>query len=397
MIYIIDRFVEKHLHVLANVNFIRLLEISYPQEQKKIFLESEHLLLVRKYFSANEKNLEFVPQNFGKFAGSKLGQVYRVINRLFSDLFFFWKLFLNADSKKDWFFIAHIYPLSLIIFNLLKLIFPKMKIVLAIHGEVEYIFNSKNLYQKFIGNLYKYSFRIPVKNTQYLFLTKVSEKIILEAGLLQKNQIISIELPTYGKNHVVEKKYQVNKSVMRVGHIGSAGVRKNTQCLFSLAEKLASEIENNSIKVELIGTIEDNLASHLNTYVIDYVNSQLNVPLDRNIFDQNVQSLDYVLFFYDKDDFILRSSAAFFDAINFEIPIIALKTSFFSNIFSSYGSLGYLCDDIDEMKEKIIYLQKHQGSRELEEIYCLFKASIKEFKQAISIENVAKDFKLQLT
>lgn len=394
MIYIIDRFVEKHLHVLANVNFIRMLEYSFPEERKKIFLESEHLKLVNEYFDLNSKNLEFYPQNFGKFGNTKFGQLQRVFIRPFRDLLFFWKLFFKKESNKDWFFITHIYPVSLLFVTLFKLLFPQKRVVFAIHGEVEYIFNYKNTYQKFIGCLYKWSFKIPVKKTQYLFLTKVSEDIILEARILKKNNIISIELPTYGNSKIITKSNACD-SILRLGHIGSAGMRKNAHYLFGLAEKLSDKIESSQISIGLVGTIEDNMSHYFNNYVKNYVNGQVNVPLDRNIFDEQVQQLDYVLFFYGKEDFILRSSAAFFDAINFEIPIIALRTSFFTDVFTKHGDMGYLCDDINDMKNIIIYLHENNSTSKLIKQYSSFKGSILNYKNAVSIENIALEFKNQ--
>lgn len=399
MIYIVDRFVEGYLHVLANVNTIKILNSIYPDINKKFIAENEHSDLVQGYFNENNgiSNIVFEPFKNKQFSNvNKIKQVFRVVNRLFQDIYFFYTLFRSINKDKtSLLFVTHIYPLSLVFIKILKLFFPKVKMIVTIHGEVEYLFYGKTKYEKIIGRLYDFVFKIKSSNFYYLFLTKVSRSILIKNRKLKEDEIMAIILPTLPDNDVHVNTINVTFLPVKIGHIGSAGKRKNTELLYNLGNCFHNEIQQGKVIFSVIGPIEDTIKPYLNNNVIDFVNGQSGIHLDRRIFNFEARAIDYAIFFYGKNDFVLRSSAAFFDAIYFEKPLIVLKNDFFEEIFEEAGNIGYLCTDYKEMN---LIIQKIISDNSVtKELYFNQLENIKKYKETLNLSFIATDLAAQIS
>lgn len=397
MIFIIDRFVEGYLHVLANVNSIKILNSIYPNSEKKFIAEFTHTDLVKKYFdSTQSSNLIFEPYKNKQFADvNVLKQIFRVIGRLVDDIVFFYNLFqsIKTDSKAL-VFITHIYPFSLVFVKFLKKFFPKIKVVLTVHGEVEYLFYGKTKYEKIIGYLYSLVFRLKTSNFYFLFLTKISKEILLNSNKLKEEEVMTIILPTLSDDDIIVSKSKDNLKPLKIGHIGSAGKRKNTQFLYQIAADFKKLILENKINFSVIGPIEDNLKPFLNNNVTDYVNGQTNKHLDRAVFNKESKTIDYSIFFYGENDFVLRSSAAFFDAVYFEKPMIVLKNDFFEDVFNEAGDMGIICKDLDEMKSIIKAIVNNDPI--IHQNYTTYLSNIINYKKSLDLSKIGYDLQIQL-
>lgn len=399
MIIIVDRFVEGHLHVLANVNTLKILDLVFPKKPKVFVAEKTHMELVSKYFdSVVSEKITFSPYENKKYKDvGKIKQAFRVLSRLRNDIVYFYSLFKSVSkTPADLVFITHVYPLSLVFVKLIKRFFPKVKLIITIHGEIEYLFYGKTRYEKWIGKMYGLTFKIKTSNTLFLFLTKVSKQILIHSKRLTEEEILEIELPALpDTKSIINNYYNNNNSEsIRIGHIGSAGLRKNTQFFYTLANNFIKEIESKQIVFSVIGPIEDNLTPYLNNNVQNFVNSKTNVHLDREIYNCETTKLDYSIFFYGENDFVLRSSAAFFDAIYFEKPLIVLKNQFFEEIFKVAGNIGYLCADSKEMElviQKIIKEHNTAGS-----LYQSQLKNIKKYKETLNLNYIATDLASQM-
>ena len=82
--------------------------------------------------------------------------------------------------------------------------------------------------------------------------------------------------------------------------------------------------------------------------------------LDRKDFENLISKIDYALYFYSSNKYKLTASGAIFDAINARKPIIALENDYFIYLFKKYGTIGYLCKNIDEMAEVINNIRKEK-------------------------------------
>jgi hypothetical protein len=85
---------------------------------------------------------------------------------------------------------------------------------------------------------------------------------------------------------------------------------------------------------------------------VERVNNN-NDSLSQEVYEQNVQNIDYAIFTFDNENYVYRDSAAIIDAIAYAKPIIALKQDYFTNLFNIGGNIGFLCDNIIIMEETI--------------------------------------------
>lgn len=388
MIYVVERFVERHLHVLANVTILRILSKIYG-EKIVFFAESLHLGFVRSHLSGND-NIEYKPYT-GTSVEKKTPffQVIRVLNRLVRDFFFFIKLFKNLKNEKV--FITHIYPLSFPFICLIKALYRSKKVYFFMHGEVEYIFYSKGLYQKVIGLLYRLGFKLSCGNTFFIFLTSTSKDVILRKKLLNQNQIIEIELPTFPDQDFIQS-CSTNENQILISHIGSSGLRKHVDKFYDLANLFYSKHNQANVVFSIVGTLEKDLQPFMNSNVINYVKDEIDLPLERELFIQKVLETDYSIFFYAKHDFQLRSPAAFFDVIYYEKPFFALENDFLIKLMEKHGAMGYICSDVSDMSDKISKICKVSAKKE----YDLFLDNIRNYKRHLNIENVSEILREQL-
>jgi len=396
MIFIVDRFVEEHSHVLANVNTVKILNLIFPNQSKIFIAEELHSKLVQNYFEKEEYNkIEFQNYKNSKFATNNIFvQFFRVFCRTFNDIVFFLNLFRSLKNNIDSIvFLTHIYPVSLPFVLICKKFYPKTKLIITIHGEIEYLFYGKSRYEKLIGKIYDCAFNIKAKNVCYLFLTKISKKILMDSGKLKNNEIITIILPTLLNNDAFLDQSQLNYPI-RIGHIGSAGKRKNVDLLFEIGADLKDEIKNRNLILSAIGPIEENLKSYINDYVVNFVNGKVNVHLERETFNNEIKKIHYSVFFYGPNDFVLRSGAAFFDAIYYQKPLIVLRNAFFEGIFEEAGNIGYICNSKDEM---IFLIQKIiSNDPTIKDDYQMQLYNIQQYKKTLDLKHIANDMTEQI-
>jgi hypothetical protein len=78
------------------------------------------------------------------------------------------------------------------------------------------------------------------------------------------------------------------------------------------------------------------------------------------------------------------ASGAVLDAINAEIPVIALKNDYFKYLFSRFGPFGYLVDSIDDIANVIREIIANNKAKEL--------FNFKEIKEGLSPLAVSRQF-----
>jgi len=395
MIYIAERHVEDYLHVLANVNTVRIFRKAFPNEKICFISARAHNIKVRSFFAEDTDPLtEFVAFANRRPVKNIVFRALSLTKRAIDDMFFFKRLFARSSSA-DVLVVSHIYPHSLMLFNLLKKFYPSRVVLMLLHGEVEYTLFAHSKAQKLIGTMYKVSFKLTPRRLNYIFLTKAAERIIANAGFKAGANPVFIELPTMVTDKAMAKADDGLRLPIKIGHIGSAGKRKNVDQLYMLADKVKDVISINQVQLSVVGVLEASIKPYLTPLVVNVVNDQINQPIDRDIYDQEVSQLDYAIFFYGLNDFLLRSSAAFFDAVLYEKPIIAFRSRFFTALFETHGAMGYLCDNLDAMQVLIHKLVSE--SVETSGQLSIFKNNIKAYKSTLHTNNIAADLKKQLT
>lgn len=393
MIYVVEAFVEDYLHVLANVNLIKIFKNVYPNEPFVFISAEKHNVKVEKNFEGQNNGIVF--QRIKNLASSEnfFVSVHRVFYRFYRDFNLLRTLFKKCNPN-DKIVVTHIHFISLVLLKLIKKKYPDITVFSIIHGDVEYAYYSNNLRQRVVGFFHKLMFKIDAKNFYYVFLTPISKKILVESKWIKPNEIFAIELPTFPNQNKYISDENTQKKTIKIGHIGSAGLRKNVQLFYELALKLKDSILDERLEFCVVGVLDNSIAPFLNSLVVDYVDKEVGKPLLREVYDEKISDLHYSIFFYGKNDFILRSSAAFFDAIFFEKPIIALRNTFFEDIFEREGDIGYLCEDLEEMRQLMINLTEKKEI--YDDKYIVLLQNIKKYKAKLSISDISFDLKKEI-
>ena len=101
-------------------------------------------------------------------------------------------------------------------------------------------------------------------------------------------------------------------------------------------------------------------------------------------YNQFVNKMDILLFLYDKESYKLTASGAILEAIWNQKPIIALHNYYFDYIFEKFGNLGFLCDSIDELVDKINEIALDRM------VLTCFSDNLRKAKDALLPQNVKK-------
>jgi hypothetical protein len=229
----------------------------------------------------------------------------------------------------------------------------KKKIIIICHGEFELL--NKDSRQR-LGLLAKtmkimatrFYLNQNIQISKNLYFIVLGDKILDNLkSLLPMNiteKIFSMELPyiyDYQKNKVTNRHH-----VLNLGTIGIVSKGKSIDNLIYLADVFHHEIENKDISLSIVGHILVNKQELLEAKINIAKNDS---ELERQEFDRQIEQLDYILFFYEKDNYRYTASGAIFDTINYEKPIIALKNDYFEYLFEKYYPIGYLVSSVDEM------------------------------------------------
>lgn len=225
----------------------------------------------------------------------------------------------------------------------------KRPLWIVCHGEMELLINNgggmlARLRRKLIQN---YFFK--KKMSDYIHFIVLGESIFQNlSNILNKEQILhfnSIDHPyyLYSGNHCVKTS---STRVKHLGVVGSLSPAKGLHEFMAFVESV--EKEKLDCKISIIGRIsthkyDDFMAKH---------NIDITwVYLERDEMEKRIKELDCVLYFYPKDSYKLIASGAVFDAIKYNIPVLAFKNDYFEYIFKKLNYPAFLVDSVLNMIE----------------------------------------------
>ncbi len=373
LIYI-DTYSTETLHEMFNAASLKVFATIYPQiEYYADRTTKEHMVKLIKGLPPNVTYHEIhVP-----CAKSILTNILKIIYAIWNNS----KAIISA-KKNDIIYINYnnIYALPFI--NLFAK-WTKKKVLLQCHGELNQLqkgYEQNCLSQKCLSLLRSQRAKLAAnlyicilgksieKNLQVYFSKQVTRKVIVfdHPGLFQEN------ITPYSYSNILK--------------IGCIGTLRKTKGLDSYI-KLASEFKsyNKQIAFYSIGRIMINPKLFTDAGIIipaECGNSYLN----REELYQLVTQLDVILYLYSKDSYSLTASGAIFDAIDCERPILALKNDYFEYIFNKVGTLGYLANNMDELKEELIQLKN--GKR--------YNVNFKLAKEYLGVKNISKELQREL-
>ncbi|MBF0123845.1 MAG: hypothetical protein HQL60_00755 [Magnetococcales bacterium] len=140
------------------------------------------------------------------------------------------------------------------------------------------------------------------------------------------------------------------------GSIGVVAVWKGSESFLRLAESVYRRLGPGRASFHFIGAMIDNelgkrIAASPSVEPVGEVCSGSFMP--REQLDRAIQSIDYAVFLYPTDSYVLKASGAIIDAFRFAKPILAIRCVMFEYYFSMFGDIGYLCEDEAELQKMV--------------------------------------------
>ncbi len=304
------------------------------------------------YFVSSKEYFESIPVSFREnLIHISIGLSNSTVVNIFKIIFTTLKiLFKYRSSSGLQIFLLMSKSYSNLILKILSIfILFKHKIYIFIHGELQNIDLKGTFFMNLDGRIQKIVYWLDTKiksNLRFLIISnyvyKNLEKIL---GYKPKN-IIGIDLPYFYDD--IQIGINKNKSKLVISTVGVNSIKKKSQML-------------NELSIHFHEKIALNLIEFCTTSRSDGIifNDLIITPKLEN--DYLLSSEDYaalikksdILIFFNDESYNLISSGSYFDAINFRKPILALRNSQWEYNFKEFGEIGFLCENIDEMVEKI--------------------------------------------
>lgn len=385
MITIIDslRFAEEHAPI--NASFLTTINCAFPNEKINVFLQKRHKNTVIKVLTNNKQ----------KHDNLKFHQIWGISNKkntlsLFLSYLIctFYDSALLITQKSNRIFYTSVNPISLFFVKLLNALFPR-RIYIILHGELEYLNAHSDhklpIQTRLLRKWYRLIFwRLLTKNVKYIVL---GESIMVNLRKLKEvefpsSNFIVIDHPYFFKENATIKNDSETIIFAIVGHVAAI---KGSHLIYELAERNKTSVISGKLKFKIIGHISECVNKFKNSLVITKSEKYF---MPREEYEAEISSLHYILFFYPESMYKYIASGAFFDAISFEKPIIALRNSFFEYYFDKFHDIGYLCNGLDEMQTHITNFDQEKYNIQVQNI---IKA-----KEFLSIENISNKLMSQI-
>ena len=376
------------VHVEVNSSFVEIISKIYPDEQIVFRAEKGHIAAVSKFFK-DPRNLSFV--GFEKYYDPKAFSWRQRIVGEIKEI----KRSLKAGAQSDastcaW---TCIFPTGQFFLSLYLMLFNRRKTnhLIVLHGELEFLRDKRRKKtEAFLGFLQKCAIRLSPKNVRYIVLgdsIKTHLKAYFSERVLQK--VIPILHPYhYDDNKQAILTRDCAKPVL-LGTIGTQMLSKNSQHIFSLAEGMREDIVRGDFKFITIGKVLPELLAYKNEFVTQLYADSFVPP---SIFEEEVNKLDFVLFFYDNNSYRLCPSGAIFEVIKLGKPVISTHNSYFDWLFEKYGKMGFLCRDINAMRLLIKEIKAGKRDNEINQVL----ETIRQFKVYNDLNAIAVDLAAKL-
>lgn len=350
----------------------------YNDRNVHLYCEKEHLALLYDYC----KNHNIQITDYKAIYVHRTGGIHVFLRDVIS--FFVLINLIIKSKKKSKIVILSLMPICHLFLKILNILL-KRDLIIILHGELEYALSPKVSY-KFMSLPLKSALRINSKLTKYIFLSPVVYKNFTSLYRSKINKPIVIDHP-YSFSQIP---YAFHGSDIPIfSSIGVASIRKNSNYIFLLRDKLKDQISCNKLKLQHIGPFSAEMVNEDFTSLQVYGGKSM---LSKGDFDQFLAGITYALFFYGNDMYKLTASGSILDAISFKKPIIAIRNDYFAHYFNEFGNIGYLVNDLIEMSNIIECIIKDFPTSEYkQQVENLARA-----QKAFSLNTVEKSIRQQL-
>lgn len=284
----------------------------------------------------------------------------------------------NGVSK---FIILLIHPLAH--YLLRKFAHTNINIFIATHGELESLKGNKRFFNKIWGYFLKRSLLSQRLKIQYIILGDSIYKNLIEVlPDFKKQKKVVIDHPYPFQE--IKRDYATNQSIT-FSSLGVATLAKNSQYIFSLAERMSEMVDAAKYHFYVCGMVYKNMEKYFNEWVV-YKKSL--TPLSRSEVDQILSSTDFALLYYDNTHYSMCSSGSFWDAINAEIPLLYVRNDYIDYYSSLVGGIGRRFESPEQLND---YIATSGREKLFDTQYYQFIDNIRKLKyQHMSYSNLVK-------
>ncbi|MBI1674392.1 hypothetical protein [Shewanella sp. DW31] len=358
--------------LLSEVNMVGEEHLSFNSAFVKKIRETENVVLFCEENHSSKLDVKLIEKITFKETTLK-GHV--------RDVFRFWlvlrSFYLCKKRNIHELIFLSLHPLSQIYLSILSHFFTNTSIKLVLHGELE-SFVPQSPY-KLRRSLLKLAFILRNKNIKYIVLGEHIKHKLVFNKILSQDDVIAINHPFIfdfsSGNHMVFSK------TIKFGCLGVANLNKGVDKLFLIANKF--NCFTNNVSFHLVGKLTPSILPYINDNV-SYIDSEVMIPKDD--YMKMIKDLDYILFFYDINNYQMTASGALFDALNAEKPLVYLNNTYFSSIINKYNfCVGYPCENIEQLEDVI---SKLVSTRDVQD-YMFMKENIVKLKKILSSEKIS--------
>ncbi len=227
----------------------------------------------------------------------------------------------------------------------------RRKVLVTCHGEMNWL-RTKKCYssrERWVRSFFLSKTLSPCKNIYYLVL---GDSILRNLRLLLspnfQNRFLSVDHPYIGS--AAAGCNRTDRKKIRIGTIGIPAGNKGIEAVIRLA---AAARQKKVYEFSINGYL-----GHIGDKLTEIRAAGIDVPdtvefLSREELSSRIGKLDYALFVYPPEEYMLTASGSILDAINYEKPVLSLKNDYFCYLFEKFGAFGVLFDSIDEMIEAL--------------------------------------------
>ena len=205
MLYFIDQTSEKDHHMVFNSSIIKILMLLYPNQKLTYSgINSNQESVLSLLTTAEKDRIILAPIIYSKPLND---------NRFFKIINFYRKEKLRAKSIKQIFnatttndlvFLSITTFSSFYFFKKTKAKYP-VKTIVTLHGDVDFIYNSYNYYEKLNAFFHKKIFKTKAQNFYYLLLNKIAKQRLVV--LVTIKTVVSQKTSKKESCHVQHAKY----------------------------------------------------------------------------------------------------------------------------------------------------------------------------------------------
>jgi hypothetical protein len=352
VIIVCDPDSKEFVHAETNAALIHALLAGFPEEQIVFHADKGHAQLVR------EEIQKSCPQSMTTRLDSRYERIpARTSETLFRfphELALIWKLlrFASAQGTSTVVFCAINSP-ALIALKLLMRMFPRIRCYVVLHMILETIRLRPSVRPWRFPFWFGFAFRIGNSvRLKYLLLAEPIETELSRTASNVLRYCRVIEHPAYFR--VTERNYLRPNFPLTFGYFGVASRGKGADHFFSIAATMQTRQLSGKSRFIVVGKVIDPEFSK-NSLENVYMHS-VGAHLSRGEMDALAKDVDYAVFCHPKQWYRLTASGAFFDALAYTKPIVALRIPLFEHYFQRMGDIGYLCEDFEQMQEIIAKL-----------------------------------------